>query len=78
MERTRTLYQRAIIDGFEIDNVYENLERCREISHELKIMDIIDPSSRQIGLLSELLYRMKNMPELEILDLSTIDEQEPN
>ena len=78
MERTRTLYQRAIIDGFEIDNVYENLERCREISSELKMTDLIDPSSRQIGLLSELLYRMKHMPELEILDLNLLEEQDPN
>ena len=78
MERTRTLYQRAMIDGFEIDNVYENLERCREISSELKMTDLIDPSSRQIGLLSELLYRMKHMPELEILDLNLLEEQDPN
>ena len=78
MERTRTLYQRAMIDGFEIDNVYENLERCREISSELKMTDLIDPSSRQIGLLSELLYRMKHMPELEIMDLNLLEEQDPN
>ena len=74
----KTLYQKALSGDYEISNVYDNLERCREISNELKIMDIIDPSSRQVGLLSELLYRMKHMPELEILDLSTIDEEEPN
>jgi len=78
MERYKTLYQRAMIGDFNIGNVYENLERCREISAELKVMDIIDPSSRQIGLLSELLYRMKNMPELEILDINIIQDQEPN
>ena len=78
MDMYKTLYQKALSGDYEISNVYDNLERCREISHELKMTDIIDPSSRQIGLLSELLYRMKNMPELEILDLSTIDEQEPN
>ena len=78
MDIYRTLYQKALSGDYDIGNGYENLDRCREISHELKIMDIIDPSSRQIGLLSELLYRMKNMPELEILDLSTVDEQEPN
>ena len=41
-------------------------------------MDIIDPNSRNIGLLSELLYRMKHMPELEILDIDLMDDQEPN
>ena len=78
MERNRTLYQRARMSDFHIDNVYENLERCREISRELQLTDIIDPNSKQIGLLSELLYRMKNMPELEILDLNLLDDQEPN
>ena len=66
------------MNDFRIDNVYDNLERCREISQELKLTDLIDPTSKQIGLLSELLYRMKNMPELEILDLNLLDDQEPN
>ena len=78
MERNRTLYQRARMNDFQIDNVYDNLERCREISNELKITDIINPNSRQMGLLSELLYRIQNMPELEILDLNLLDDQEPN
>ena len=78
MERNRTLYQRARMNDFQIDNVYDNLERCREISNELMMTDIIDPNSRQIAVLSELLYRMKNMPELEILDLNLLDDQEPN
>jgi len=78
MERNRTLYQRARMNDFQIDNVYDNLERCREISRELQLTDIIDPNSKQIGLLSELLYRMKNMPELEILDLNLLEDQEPN
>ena len=66
------------MNDFHIDNVYENLERCREISQELKLTDLIAPTSKQIGLLSELLYSMKNMPELEILDLNLLDDQEPN
>ena len=78
MERNRTLYQRARMNDFHTDSVYDNLERCREISHELKITDIIDPNSKQIGLLSELLYRIQNMPELEILDLNLLDDRKPN
>ena len=78
MSEYKTLYQKALSGDFEIDNVFENLERCREISAELKLMDVIDPNSKQIGLLSELLYRMKNMPELEILDMTMMYNQEPN
>ena len=78
MERARTLYQRARTGDVEIGNVYQNIERCREISDELLLTDIIDPSSRQIGLLSELLFRIKHMPELEILDLNLLSDEEPN
>ena len=66
------------MNDFQTDSVYDNLERCREISNELKITDIINPNSRQMGLLSELLYRIQNMPELEILDLNLLDDRKPN
>ena len=78
MSEYKTLYQKALAGDFEIGNVFENLERCREISSELQLMDVIDPNSKQIGLISELLYRMKNMPELQILDVSLFTDEEPN
>ena len=72
------MYHKTLFGNIDVGNVYDNLERCREISNELMMTDIIDPNSRQIGLLSELLFRMKHMPELEILDLDLVSEQEPN
>ena len=72
------MYQKTLFGDIDVGNVYDNLERCREISNELMMTDIIDPNSKQIGLLSELLFRMKHMPELEILDLDSVSEQEPN
>ena len=78
MSEYKTLYQKALAGDFEIGNVYENLERCREISAELKLMDVIDPNSMQICLISELLYRIKNMPDLQILVFSLFTDEEPN
>jgi hypothetical protein len=78
MSEHKSLYQRAVFGDYTIGSVYENLERCREISKELKLMDIIEPTSKQMGLFAELLYRMKNMPELEILDINLFDNQEKN
>ena len=78
MSEYKTLYQKALSGDFKIGNVFENLERCREISEELQLMDVIDPNSKQIGLISELLYRMKNMPELQILDVNLFTDEEPN
>ena len=78
MERDKTLYEKAILNDFQIDNIVDNLNRCREISNELKLIDIIDPGSRQINLLSELLYRIQNMPDLELLDFNMFMNNEPN
>ena len=78
MDWHETLYHKALFGEFEVGNIHQNLERCREISGELSIIDLIDPNSEQIGLLSELLYRMKHMPELEILDINLFDAEEPN
>jgi len=79
MDNRVTLYQKAILGDFEVSNVYDNIERCKEISYDLNITDIINPSSKEIGLLAELLYRVKNMPELEIIDHFDIEtDQEPN
>ena len=78
MERDKTLYEKAILNDFHIDNIVDNLNRCREISNELKLIDIIDPSSRQINLLSELLYRIQNMPDLELLDFNMFMNNDPN
>ena len=78
MDWHETLYHKALFGEFEVGNIHQNLERCREISSELSLIDLIDPNSKQIGLLSELLYRMKHMPELEILDVNLFDAEEPN
>ena len=79
MQNRQTLYQKARSGDFEIGDVYENIERCKQISKELNITDVIDPTSKEIGLLAELLYRIKNMPELEIVDFIDIEtDQLPN
>ena len=79
MDNRVTLYHKARLGDFEIGDVYENIERCKEISQDLNITDVINPTSKEIGLLAELLYRVKNMPELEILDFIDIEtNQIPN
>ena len=78
MERDKTLYEKALSNDFKIDNIVDNLNRCRQISSELKLIDVIDPSSKKIGLLAELLYRIQKMPDLELLDFNMFIDKEPN
>ena len=72
------MLEKAIYGDYEITDIYTNLERCREISKELKILDIIEPSGRNVGLIAELIYRMNNMPELQIIEMDEYNLNQPN
>tara|TARA_R100001530_G_scaffold117137_1_gene84292 strand:+ start:8 stop:244 length:237 start_codon:yes stop_codon:yes gene_type:complete len=78
MSKELTLFDKALIGDFKIEDVYTNIERCKEISSELQILDVIDPTSRKIGLISELLYRVKNMPELHLIEVDEMNLTKPN
>jgi len=52
----------------EVDSTFDNLNKCFEIARNLKITDIIKPSNEQIGEIAELLYRLQQCPDFEILD----------
>jgi|TARA_R100000084_G_C4567938_1_gene107777 hypothetical protein len=78
MERERTMFEKALIGDYEIKDVFTNIERCKEISDQLQILDIIDPNSRNVGLLAELVYRVSNMPELELIELDEYALNNPN
>ena len=77
MNNRKTLFQMALSGDFDIGGLIPNINRCREISKELDCLDLIDLSSRQIGLLAELLYRTENMPELESVDMYELEEKPP-
>jgi hypothetical protein len=53
------------------DNYVDNLNEIRELSKRIKSMDLINPSSHIITVLSELLERCKHIPELEMMDPPT-------
>ena len=78
MERERSMFEKALIGDYEIKDLYTNIERCKEISDQLQILDIIDPNSRNVGLLAELVYRVSNMPELELIELDEYALNNPN
>ena len=50
------------------DNYVDNLNKLREIANNLKSLDILDPSSRTIMLVTEMVRRAKLNPELEMVD----------
>ena len=78
MDRERTMFEKALIGDYEIKDVFTNIQRCREISSELRILDLIDPNSRNVSLMAELVYRVNNMPELELIEIDEYTLNNPN
>ena len=78
MDRERTMFEKALIGDYEIKDVFTNIQRCKEISSELKILDLIDPNSRDVSLIAELVYRVNNMPELELIEIDEYSLNNPN
>ena len=72
------MFEKALIGDYEIKDVFTNIQRCREISSELRILDLIDPNSRNVSLMAELVYRVKNMPELELIEIDEYSLNNPN
>ena len=44
MEREKTMFERALTGDYEIKDVFTNIERCKQISNQLKILDLIEPT----------------------------------
>tara|TARA_R100000734_G_C3271937_1_gene67710 strand:+ start:41 stop:277 length:237 start_codon:yes stop_codon:yes gene_type:complete len=78
MEREKTMFEKALIGDYEIKDVFTNIERCKQISSQLKILDLIEPRSRDISLIAELVYRVNNMPELELIEIDDYSLNNPN
>ena len=72
------MFEQPLKGDYEIVDIFTNIKRCKEISDQLEILDIIDPTSRDMGLLAELVYRVSNMPELELIEVDEFNLNNPN
>ena len=51
-----------------MDNYVDNLNRIRELADEVKVLDLLDPSSKVLNILTEIIERCRHIPELEMVD----------
>ena len=49
------------------DNYIENLNTLRELAKSVQALDLIDPSSSTVTILTEIIERCKFIPELEMI-----------
>ena len=54
----KTLYHKARDNELEELDIFSTIARLQEIAEEIKLTDLINLSSRQMGLVAELLWRV--------------------
>jgi hypothetical protein len=60
--------QQPLEEKKSMDNYADNLKKIRELAEEVKILDLLNPSSDVVNLLTEIIDRCKKIPELEMID----------
>ena len=48
----------------------ENINALKQIAKKIKTIDLLDPSSRIVNIMTEILERCRNLPELEMVDFN--------
>ena len=69
LNKSKTM--RALNDEIELVGTFQSLNKCIELAKKIELIEIINPSSKITGDLSELDYRLNNLDEFEVLDLNT-------
>jgi hypothetical protein len=56
-----------------MDNYADNLKKIRELADEVKVLDLLDPSSHVVNIMTEIIERCRQIPELEMIDNNFIN-----
>ena len=56
-----------------MDNYVENLNKIKELAEQVKVLDLLDPSSKVVNIMTEIVERCKDIPELEMIDNNFIN-----
>ena len=52
------------------DTYADNINVLKEIAKRIKAVDLLDPSSRTVSLMTEIIDRCKKLPQLEMVDFN--------
>ena len=74
----KTRLDKALVNGWSTENSIDNINRAIELSKDIPILDIIDPSSKIRHDLAEIVSRLKNADTLEIMNFNEIDNNSVN
>tara|TARA_R100000655_G_scaffold34698_2_gene67485 strand:- start:6164 stop:6394 length:231 start_codon:yes stop_codon:yes gene_type:complete len=52
------------------DTYADNINVLKEIAKQIRATDLLDPSSRTVSLMTEIIDRCKKLPQLEMVDFN--------
>jgi len=64
---------KAIADGFANESTFENINESIKLAKSLEIIDVVDPTSKVVGVMAEIVSRLKRSEELEIMEVNKLD-----
>ena len=56
-----------------MDSYVENLNKIKELAEQVKVLDLLDPSSKVVNIMTEIIERCRDIPELEMIDNNFIN-----
>ena len=65
-----TKFMQVFNGEIELMNTFESLNKCIELSKQITLTDLISPSSKTTGEVAELIHRLQNLSEFEVLDFN--------
>ena len=65
----KTRFDRALSEEYSEESTLVNINKAIELAYNLKILDILEPTSKTIGELAEIVSRLQNADTLEMIDI---------
>ena len=73
VEKLQRRFDKAISNVFSKESTINNINSSIELAQEIKILDILDPTSKTIGEIAEIISRLKNSNTLESVDIQAFN-----
>ena len=68
-----TRFMKSIADGFANESTFDNINESIKLAKSLEIIDVVDPTSKVVGVMAEIVSRLKRSEELEIMEVNKLD-----
>tara|TARA_R100001082_G_C4324474_1_gene142671 strand:+ start:149 stop:382 length:234 start_codon:yes stop_codon:yes gene_type:complete len=65
----KTRFEKALGNEYREESSINNINEAIKLAYNLKIVDILEPNSKVVGELAEIVSRLQNADSLEVIDI---------